>query len=302
MIEEYNNDNRINLNEIDKNKDEILNELINGLLPNNYLINLNNKVKDPQIKINKEINENKEIDYKDNIEIIDDKVKNLMIDLFGIIYVEERKIIFRNQKIIMDYKMENNLLIGDLEDYTFIPEIMINFGLKKPIEYYLSMLQSKGYFGIINELKKNNNAFIRNENEIIKVKVYNINVHKNNQFSSIINYNNEKNEDSNFYSNDNINGNLNDNLNIINDIPKPLLNQQNELGNDLEGNFFSDKEEVMKNELDYKNESKIIERQKNKSISTEGFREYFNKTHKQKELLLFTQNDIRALILYYFFF
>jgi len=310
LIEEYNTDNKINLNEIDKNKDKILNELINGFLPNEHLININNKEKNLQIKNNKNMNENKEIDYKDNIEIIDDNVKNHMIDLFGCIYVEERKIIFRNQKIIMDYKLENNILIGDLENYTFIPEIMINFEPKKPTDYYLSLFQTKGYFSIINELKKNNFAFIRNENEEIRVKVQNINNHKNTEFSSIINndndndnYNyNDKNENSQFDINDNINGNQNDNQNIINNTPNTLLYQQNELGNDLEGNFFSDKEEVNKNILNDKNENQIIEEQNKKSISTEGFREYYNKTHNQKELLPFTQNDIRALILYYFFY
>ena len=305
LIEEYNTVNKINLNEIDKNKDIILNELANELLPNEYLINLSNKGKVAQIKNRKKMNENKEIDYKDNIEIIDDKVKNLMVDLFGIIYVEERKIIFRNQKIIMNYKLENNILIGDLKNYTFIPEIMINFELKKPTEYYLLMFRNKGYYSIINELKKNNNAFIRNENEIIRVKVHNINNHKNIQFSSIINYDNDKNENSEFYINDNINDNQNDNQNIFNDIPNTLLFQQNELGYDLEGNILLDKEEVNKNILNNKNKNKFIEEQNNKStifISTEGFREHYNKAHNQKELLLFSQNDIRALILYYFFY
>lgn len=162
------------------------------------------------------------------------------------------------------------------------------------------MFRNKGYYSIINELKKNNNAFIRNENEIIRVKVHSINNHKNIQFSSIINYDNDNNENSEFYINDNINDNQNDSQNIINDIPNTLLYQQNELGNDLERNILSDKEEENKNILNDKYENKIIEEQNNKSTSTKGFMEYYNKTNKQKELLPF-KNDIRALILYYFF-
>ena len=64
-------------NIIDKNEDKIMDEIMNKLYNNEYLMKLNNKIKTAAeaLKSIKMINENEAIEYKVDIEIINNKVK-----------------------------------------------------------------------------------------------------------------------------------------------------------------------------------------------------------------------------------
>jgi len=205
---------------IGKNEKKILVEIMNKFYNNEYLMNLNNKIKTASqaLKNIKKLNEN-DIDYNNNdeFEIINDKVKNFINDLIGDIIIEDRKFLFGDQKIIMDYKfVKNYFIIGNFENSTFKSEIMLNF--EQQTGNYFSIFQAKGYNDFINELKLNNNLIITSENQKIKE----IKIKKNYQFSSKENHFNEGNTNNKFnhdFNNGIQNKNLpssNNNKNIIN--------------------------------------------------------------------------------------
>ena len=128
---EYNNFiDFIKENIIDKNEDKIVDEIMNNFYNNEYLMNLNNKAKKAAqaLKSIKMINENESIDYNNDIEIINDKVKNYINELLEDIYIEDRKFLFGDKKIIMDYKfVKNYFIIGKFENCAFKSEIMLIF-------------------------------------------------------------------------------------------------------------------------------------------------------------------------------
>ena len=220
---EYNNFiDFIKENIIDKNEDKIVDEIMNNFSHHEYLMNLNNKVKKAAqaLKSIKMINENESIDYNNDIEIINDKVKNYINELLEDIYIEDRKLLFGDKKIIMDYKfVKNYFIIGKFENYAFKSEIILNFEQNKSTENYFSIFQAKGYNAFINELKLNNNLIMINENKKLKE----IKINENYQFSSKENDYNEGNTNIKFSHNINNgiqNSNLlssNNNQNIIND-------------------------------------------------------------------------------------
>ena len=212
-------------NNIDKNEDKILDEIMNKFYNNENLMNLNNKVEKvgQALQIIKMINENEVIDYNDDIEIINYKVKNYINDLLGDISIEDRKFLFGDKKIIMDYKFKKKILIiGNFENSSFKPEIMLNFEKNKYTIDYFSIFQAQGYNGFINELILNKNYIITSENKKIKE----IKINENYQFSSISNINNEGSDNMKF--NHNINKDIqnknlsskNNNQNVINNIKK----------------------------------------------------------------------------------
>ena len=141
------------------------------------------------------INENESIDYNNDIEIINDKVKNYINELLEDIYIEDRKLLFGDKKIIMDYKfVKNYFIIGKFENYAFKSEIILNFEQNKSTENYFSIFQAKGYNAFINELKLNNNLILKNENKKLKE----IKINENYQFSSNENDYNEGNTNIKF--------------------------------------------------------------------------------------------------------
>ena len=219
---EYNNFvDFIKENILGKDEEKIIDEIMNKFYKNEYLMNLNNKIKAVKEAFNniKKINEN-DIDYNnDDIEIINDKVKNYINELIGDINIVDRKFLFGDEKIIMDYKfVKNYFIIGNFENSTFKPEIMLNFEQNKYTENYFSIFQTKGYNGFINELKLNNNCIITNVNKKIKE----IKIKNNYQFSSNENdfnegiINNKYNHDINNGIQKKILPSSNNNKNIIN--------------------------------------------------------------------------------------
>ena len=304
----------IEKNIIDKNEDKIMDEIMNKLYNNEYLMKLNNKIKTAAeaLKSIKMINENEAIEYKDDIEIINNKVKNFINESLGDIYIVDTKFLFGDQKIIMDYKLViNSVIIGNFENNTFKSEILLNFYQKNYKVNYFQIFQTKGYNIFINELKSNNYELTINENEVIEVNVQKINNHENNQFPS--NSNNNKENGNAILNSNNINDyqnnnfpSLNNNHNDIIDRENDVLSQYNEHNFDLESNNPSgtNKEEVDNNDND--NDNNIIERQYSKKTkldkTKETIREYENNLNRKIELSIFTQNQIKALILYYIFY
>ena len=243
-------------NIIDKNEDKILDEIMNNFYNNEYLMNLNNKAKKAAetLKSIKMINENDNKDYNDDIEIINDKVKNYIYELFGDIYIEDRKFLFGDKKIIMDYKfVKNYLIIGKFENSAFKSEIMLNFEQNKYTENYFSIFQAKGYNDFINELKLNNNFIMTSENK----KLREIKINENYQFSSnkkdynegntIIKFSHTINNDiqqSNILSSNNIQNIINDeNLEFheqtFSEKKNALNSKNNRQNNDIEESIIS---------------------------------------------------------------
>jgi len=319
-------------NIIDKNEDKILDEIMNKYYNNEYLMNLNNKVKKASQALRniENINENKTIDYNDDIEIINNKVKNYINELFGDIYIINRKFLFGDQKIIMDYKFTKNyFIIGKFENCTFKPEIMLNFEQKKNTVDFFSIFKNKGYNDFINELKLNNNLIITSDDKRIKE----IKINENYQFSSIAN-NNEGSDVSQFNLNKDLYSlnNNKSNQNIINNEEKDnsgkVINeiQSSNINNESNKNkneFMDDDREShqqlfsentnslnpQNNRLNTDIETDILNKADKKEANDgtlinqaqETDREFSDNIKKIK-LSSFTENQIKALILYYFFY
>ena len=347
FIEEKNKNNIIKSNEKDKSENKFLDE---------YLKSLNNKEKSLQMfKSNKKINEKKEINYNDDIEIINDKMKNLINELFENIYIEDRKFLFGDQKIIMDYKL-NYIIVGNFKNNIFNPEILLYFDQEKHIEYYLSLFKLKGFFENINKLNYDYNVIKISENEEIKVNAYEINNHENNEFHSDLNNNNEeslniKYKEININNSQSNNLSSSNNLSIINDgkmndsikgksgIESTNKSSENILNiNERRDDDPEFQQQLLlgnKNDLNFQNNSQntVVEAYKyipcdtNKEEVTDDFkgcsenkehlnlektlfdkeietsREFNNNNINQKiKLSPFTENQIKALILYYSFY
>ena len=281
LIKRNNIDNNIdnyNYNEKDdKTKNKILEEFID-LFENNNLIDLNNKIKDESLK--KKIIENesynislqeiekKNIYYYNEIVIINTPIKDLINDLFEIEFKNKAFFLFVDQKIILKFikNSQFSMITGFLdENDTFKAEKLLYFNNENDLTLYIDKFQKEGYSTTLNYL--NNQLDINNKDKTIKGKIYNLD---NNPFQpdQTEKKNNENNGRKSSIDNKIIANNINIEINNDNSI--------NISGDGTEKNFLSNNN--------------------NKSINV------LESGEEKIKLDKFIGNQIKALILYYFFF
>ena len=174
------------------NYNEFISEIMN-LISDSYKNEVNAKLKNEEnFKELKnvehyrvELKEKKNVSYYyGGIEIINDKIENLIQNLFNIEYKEKRIFLFGDNKIIMnlDLTSQYSIILGDyIIDY-FETSLLLQFNNKEYLDNYLKKFVTKGYDKTLENFtfELQNEIHIKDENSILIGKVYKINELENN--------------------------------------------------------------------------------------------------------------------------
>ena len=150
--------------------DEFLYEIIK-LFNDDYINEINSKTKIEKINELKNINnykanlkeKNKIYYYYNNIEIINDKIKNIIQKIFYVEIFDKRIFLFGDEKIIMDldYEKQYSLILGDYTNNYFDTKILLNFYTNENIKLFINFFKSNGYKDTMKKFENHNN-----ENEV----------------------------------------------------------------------------------------------------------------------------------------
>ena len=201
----------------DNNYSDFLVEILK-LLPNDYKKCIRAKIKDKnafktfskyfnvQLK-NKEIKSGKPIYYYyySNIDIINKEILKLIKEIFEFEYQEEERIFFiGDNKIIMDFNLENqiSLIVGNYINNNFVPDILFVFDNKEYLNNFCKNFKSKGYIKAMKNINMNNylydekskkigyiyNIEFLNNYQIEKKEIFLLNYFFQNQIKALISY------------------------------------------------------------------------------------------------------------------
>ena len=174
------------------NYNEFISEIMN-LISDSYKNEVNAKLKNEEnFKELKnvehyrvELKEKKNLSYYyGGIEIINDKIENLIQNLFNIENKEKMIFLFGDNKIIMnlDLTSQYSIILGDyIIDY-FETSLLLQFNNKEYLDNYLKKFVAKGYDKTLENFtfELQNEIHIKDENSILIGKVYKINELENN--------------------------------------------------------------------------------------------------------------------------
>ena len=144
------------------NYKKFISEIIN-LFPGDYTKNIHSKTEDAELRNSQYYSmkwkEKKNLYfYFDNIEIINEKITEIIEKLFNIEYKEKRIFLLGDKKIIMDFSLEYetskqfSIITGDYTKDYFETDFLLHFFNKQDIDKYFKIFTSKGYDYVIKNL------------------------------------------------------------------------------------------------------------------------------------------------------
>ena len=142
------------------------NEFISGIInlfPPDYTKDILSKTEDTELRNSEYYSmkwkqKNNLYFYYDNIEIINEKITEIVEKLFNIEYKEKRIFLLGDKKIIMDFSLEYetskqfSIITGDYTKDYFETDFLLHFFNKQDIDNYFKIFTSKGYDYVINNL------------------------------------------------------------------------------------------------------------------------------------------------------
>ena len=130
--------------------------------------------------------------YNDEIEIINDKTKNIIQKLFDNETKENHRFLFGERAIIMEFDLipQSSIIIGKYNNECFEPKLLLSFNKKEDMKNYFDIIHGKYVWIMKNELKFENNFVINLvHNSNIIGKAFKIKELDNNQIKNINNNN-----------------------------------------------------------------------------------------------------------------
>ena len=144
------------------NYNKFISEIID-LFPQDYTKDIHSKTEDAELRNSQYYSmkwkeKNGLYFYFDNIEIINEKITEIIEKLFNIEYKEKRMFLLGDKKIIMDFSLEYetsnqfSIITGDYTKDYFETDFLLHFFNKNDIHNYFQIFTSKGYDYVINNL------------------------------------------------------------------------------------------------------------------------------------------------------
>ena len=164
------------------NYDEFISEIMK-LFPDDYINNITKKLKEKEILQNVEyyqvkLKEKRNLYYYNELEIINDKIDNLIQKLFKIEYKEKRTFLFGDNKIIigLDYLSQPSIVIGNYNNNYFEGNILLYFYEKPTVDIYFKKFFLEGYNKALKNINFGNESEsnIKDNNSKIIGKAYKI--------------------------------------------------------------------------------------------------------------------------------
>ena len=208
---------------------EFLSE-IKKIFNDDYINEINSKIIDDKIKDIKSLytysntfkEKNNIFYFANDIEIINEKIKNIIQRIFNIEIGEKKVFLFGDDRIIMsvEYQEQNSLMIGNYnKNYYFEKDLLLNFYTKLNLENCIKSFTDNGYNKTMNTLLNpqvnNKDIYLKDDSSNTIGQLYKIN--EENNIASQAEYNN---------SNNNNNTNPNNQTN-----PNQKINNKIELNN-----------------------------------------------------------------------
>ena len=211
---------------------EFLSEIIK-LFNDDYIKEINSKINEDKMKEIKSVytysntlkEKNKAYYYDNDIEIINEKIKNIIKRIFNIEIGEKKVFLFGDNKIIMsvDYQVQYSLMIGIYNNNDYYEKIYLyNFYTRQNLEYCLKSFTDVGYINtkkILIYLQHQNEINLKDGQSNIIGQLYNIKSENNQNLMESYNHTHGITNNSNNNNNGqppNQNQNISNKIDLIN--------------------------------------------------------------------------------------
>ena len=207
---------------------EFLSE-IKKIFNDDYINEINSKINDDKIKDIKSLytysntfkEKNNIFYFANDIEIINEKIKNIIQRIFNIEIGEKKVFLFGDDRIIMsvEYQEQNSLMIGNYnKNYYFEKDLLLNFYTKLNLENCIKTFTDNGYNKTMNTLLNpqvnNKDIYLKDDSSNTIGQLYKIN--EENNIASQAEYNNSNNNNTNPNNQTNPNQKINNKIELNN--------------------------------------------------------------------------------------